>query len=325
MTTHRTKMLIIGSGPAGYSAAIYGARAMMAPIMVQGLQPGGQLTITTDVENYPGFRDVIQGPWLMEEMKAQAEHVGTQVVWDTIVDIDLAGGSPFRAVGDSGDEYWGDVVVIATGAQAKWLGVPGEMELSGKGVSACATCDGFFFRGKRVAVIGGGNTAVEEALYLTNHASHVTLIHRRDELRAERILQDRLFKHPKISVLWNRSVESFAGDPAGGGLTHLVLRDRITGKDEDFATDGAFVAIGHAPATELFKGKLELDESGYIVVEPGTPKTAIPGVFAAGDVMDHTYRQAVTAAGTGCMAALDAERFLSGLRIDLQGHAEAAE
>ena len=325
MTTHRTKMLIIGSGPAGYSAAIYGARAMMAPIMVQGLQPGGQLTITTDVENYPGFRDVIQGPWLMEEMKAQAEHVGTQVVWDTIVDIDLAGGSPFRAVGDSGDEYWGDVVVIATGAQAKWLGVPGEMELGGKGVSACATCDGFFFRGKRVAVIGGGNTAVEEALYLTNHASHVTLIHRRDELRAERILQDRLFKHPKISVLWNRSVESFAGDPAGGGLTHLVLRDRITGKDEDFATDGAFVAIGHAPATELFKGKLELDKSGYIVVEPGTPKTAIPGVFAAGDVMDHTYRQAVTAAGTGCMAALDAERFLSGLRIDLQGHAEAAE
>ena len=325
MTTHRTKMLIIGSGPAGYSAAIYGARAMMAPIMVQGLQPGGQLTITTDVENYPGFRDVIQGPWLMEEMKAQAEHVGTQVVWDTIVDIDLANGSPFRAVGDSGDEFWGDVVVIATGAQAKWLGVPGEMELGGKGVSACATCDGFFFRGKRVAVIGGGNTAVEEALYLTNHAEHVTLIHRRDSLRSERILQDRLFAHPKISVLWNRVVESFEGDPAGGGLTHLVLRDRVTGKDEDFATDGAFVAIGHAPATELFKGKLELDEGGYIVVEPGTPKTAIPGVFAAGDVMDHTYRQAVTAAGTGCMAALDAERFLSGLSVDLHGHAQAAE
>ena len=325
MTTHRTKMLIIGSGPAGYSAAIYGARAMMAPIMVQGLQPGGQLTITTDVENYPGFRDVIQGPWLMEEMKAQAEHVGTQVVWDTIVDIDLANGSPFRAVGDSGDEYFGDVVVIATGAQAKWLGVPGEMELGGKGVSACATCDGFFFRGKRVAVIGGGNTAVEEALYLTNHASHVTLIHRRDELRAERILQDRLFKHPKIGVLWNKAVERFEGDPAGAGLTHLVLRDRESGRVEDFETDGAFVAIGHAPATELFKGKLELDESGYIVVEPGTPKTAIPGVFAAGDVMDHIYRQAVTAAGTGCMAALDAERFLSGLAIDLHGHAEAAE
>ena len=325
MATHRTKMLIIGSGPAGYSAAIYGARAMMEPIMVQGLQPGGQLTITTDVENYPGFRDVIQGPWLMEEMKAQAEHVGTRVMWDTIVDIDLANGSPFRAVGDSGDEYFGDVVVIATGAQAKWLGVPGEMELGGKGVSACATCDGFFFRGKRVAVIGGGNTAVEEALYLTNHASHVTLIHRRDSLRAERILQDRLFAHPKISVLWNKVVESFAGDPLAGGLTHLILRDRETGKDEEFAADGAFVAIGHAPATELFKGKLELDEGGYIVVEPGTPKTAIPGVFAAGDVMDHTYRQAVTAAGTGCMAALDAERFLSGLSVDLQGHVHEAE
>ena len=325
MTTHRTKMLIIGSGPAGYSAAIYGARAMMEPIMVQGLQPGGQLTITTDVENYPGFRDVIQGPWLMEEMKAQAEHVGTKVVWDTIVDIDLANGSPFRAVGDSGDEFIADVVVIATGAQAKWLGVPGEMELGGKGVSACATCDGFFFRGKRVAVIGGGNTAVEEALYLTNHASHVTLIHRRDELRAERILQDRLFKHPKISVLWNRVVERFEGDAAGAGLTHLVLRNRETGQDETFETDGAFVAIGHAPATELFKGKLELDSGGYIVVEPGTPKTAIPGVFACGDVMDQVYRQAVTAAGTGCMAALDAERYLAGLDIDHEGHAEAAE
>jgi thioredoxin reductase (NADPH) len=247
------------------------------------------------------------------------------VMWDTIVDIDLANGSPFRAVGDSGDEYFGDTVVIATGAQAKWLGVPGEMELGGKGVSACATCDGFFFRGKRVAVIGGGNTAVEEALYLTNHASHVTLIHRRDSLRAERILQDRLFAHPKISVLWDKVVESFEGDPLAGGLTHLILRDRLSGKDEEFATDGAFVAIGHAPATELFKGKLELDEGGYIVVEPGTPKTAIPGVFAAGDVMDHTYRQAVTAAGTGCMAALDAERFLSGLSVDLHGHAEAAE
>ena len=325
MTTHRTKMLIIGSGPAGYSAAIYGARAMMAPIMVQGLQPGGQLTITTDVENYPGFRDVIQGPWLMEEMKAQAEHVGTQVVWDTIVDVDLANGSPFRAVGDSGDEYFGDVVVIATGAQAKWLGVPGEMELGGKGVSACATCDGFFFRGKRVAVIGGGNTAVEEALYLTNHASHVTLIHRRDSLRAERILQKRLFAHPKISVMWNKVVQRFEGDPTGAGLTHLVLRDPESGKDESFPTDGAFVAIGHAPATEVFKGKLELDDGGYIVVEPGTPKTAIPGVFAAGDVMDQVYRQAVTAAGTGCMAALDAERYLSGLSVDLHGHAEAAE
>lgn len=313
MTIHRTKMLIIGSGPAGYSAAIYGARAMMEPIVVQGLQPGGQLTITTDVENYPGYRDVIQGPWLMEEMKAQAEHVGTRVMWDTIVEVDLASGSPFRAVGDSGDEYIGDVLVIATGAQARWLGVPGEQELGGKGVSACATCDGFFYRGKKVAVIGGGNTAVEEALYLTNHSDDVTLIHRRDELRAEKILQERLFKNPKIKVLWNKVVESFEGDPLAGGLTHLSLRDTVTGEGSDFLVDGAFVAIGHAPATELFKGKLELDPGGYIVVEPGTPKTTIPGVFAAGDVMDHTYRQAVTAAGTGCMAALDAERFLATL------------
>ena len=324
MATHRTKMLIIGSGPAGYSAAIYGARAMMEPIVVQGLQPGGQLTITTDVENYPGFRDVVQGPWLMDEMKAQAEHVGTRMMWDTIVEVDVAGGSPFRAVGDSGDEYIGDVLVIATGAQAKWLGVPGEQELGGKGVSACATCDGFFYRGKKVAVIGGGNTAVEEALYLTNHSDDVTLIHRRDELRAERILQDRLFKSPKIKVLWNKTVERFeAGE--NGALAQLALRDTETGQDSTFACDGAFVAIGHAPSTELFKGKLDMDASGYLTVEPGTPKTAIPGVFAAGDVMDHTYRQAVTAAGTGCMAALDAERFLAGLEIDLDGHAHEAE
>ncbi len=321
MVTHRTKMLIIGSGPAGYSAAIYGARAMMEPIVVQGLQPGGQLTITTDVENYPGFRDVIQGPWLMEEMKAQAEHVGTRMMWDTIVEVDLANGSPFRAIGDSGDEYIGDVLVIATGAQAKWLGVPGEMELGGKGVSACATCDGFFYRGKKVAVIGGGNTAVEEALYLTNHSDDVTLIHRRDELRAEKILQDRLLNHPKISVLWNKTVESFeAGE--NGALSHLRLRDTVTCEDSNFSCDGAFVAIGHAPATELFKGKLPMDDSGYLLVEPGTPKTSIPGVFAAGDVMDHTYRQAVTAAGTGCMAALDAERFLATLDV---AEREAAE
>jgi len=313
MTTHTTRMLIIGSGPAGMTAAIYGARAGMEPIVVQGLQPGGQLTITTDVENYPGFRDIIQGPWLMQEMQAQAEHVGTRMMWDTIVDIDLASGSPFRAKGDSGDEYVGDVLVIATGAQAKWLGVPGEQELGGKGVSACATCDGFFYRGKKVAVIGGGNTAVEEALYLTNHSPDVTLIHRRDSLRAEKILQDRLFANEKISVLWNKEVVRFAGDPAAGGLTHLELRDTQTGEASQLPVDGAFVAIGHAPATELFKGKLEMDESGYLVVEPGTPKTAIPGVFACGDVMDHTYRQAVTAAGTGCMAALDAERFLATL------------
>jgi thioredoxin reductase (NADPH) len=311
MTTHTTRMLIIGSGPAGLSAAIYGARAGMEPIVVQGLQPGGQLTITTDVENYPGFREVIQGPWLMQEMQGQAEHVGTRMMWDTITDVDIAGGSPFTATGDSGDTYVGDVLVIATGAQAKWLGVAGEQELSGKGVSACATCDGFFFRGKKVAVIGGGNTAVEEALYLTNHSDDVTLIHRRDELRAEKILQDRLFAHPKITVLWNKAVESFLGDPTGIGLTALSLRDTQTEEMSEFPTQGAFVAIGHAPSTELFKGKLPMDDGGYLLVEPGTPKTSVPGVFACGDVMDHIYRQAVTAAGTGCMAALDAERFLA--------------
>ena len=311
MTTHTTRMLIIGSGPAGYSAAIYGARAGMLPIVVQGIQPGGQLTITTDVENYPGFRDVIQGPWLMQEMQAQAEHVGTRMMWDTIVEVDIAGGSPFRAIGDNGDEYVGEVLVIATGAQAKWLGVPGEERLGGKGVSACATCDGFFYRGKKVAVIGGGNTAVEEALYLTNHSDDVTLIHRRGELRAEKILQDRLFAHPKITVLWNQRVDAFLGDPLAGGLTGLKLTDTVTGVVSEFACEGAFVAIGHSPATALFKGKLPMDESGYLLVEPGTPKTSVPGVFACGDVMDHVYRQAVTAAGTGCMAALDAERFLA--------------
>lgn len=321
MATHHTKMLIIGSGPAGYSAAIYGARAMLEPIVVQGLQPGGQLTITTDVENYPGFRDVVQGPWLMEEMKAQAEHVGTRMMWDTIVDVDLANGSPFRAVGDSGDEYIADTVVIATGAQAKWLGVPGEQELGGKGVSACATCDGFFFRGKKVVVIGGGNTAVEEALYLTNHSDDVTLIHRRDELRSEKILQERLFASDKITPLWNKTVQRFvAGD--NGALSHLELVDTVTGETSTLEADGAFVAIGHAPATELFTGKLPMDDGGYLLVEPGTPKTEIPGVFACGDVMDHTYRQAVTAAGTGCMAALDAERFLATLE---HAKAEAAE
>ncbi len=312
MATHHTKMLIIGSGPAGYSAAIYGARAMLEPIVVQGLQPGGQLTITTDVENYPGFKDVVQGPWLMEQMQAQAEHVGTRMMWDTIVDVDIAGGSPFRAIGDSGDEYIGDTLVIATGAQAKWLGVPGEQELGGKGVSACATCDGFFYRGKKVVVIGGGNTAVEEALYLTNHSDDVTLIHRRDELRSEKILQERLFASDKITPLWNKTVDRFvAGE--NGALDHLELVDTVTGEKSTIAADGAFVAIGHAPATELFKDKLPMDDGGYLLVEAGTPKTEIPGVFACGDVMDHTYRQAVTAAGTGCMAALDAEKFLATL------------
>ncbi|MBC2669578.1 thioredoxin-disulfide reductase [Novosphingobium piscinae] len=310
MATHTTRMLIIGSGPAGLTAAIYGARAGMQPIVVQGLQPGGQLTITTDVENYPGFRDVVQGPWLMQEMQAQAEHVGTRMLWDTIVDIDLS-GPPFRAIGDSGDVYEGETLVIATGAQARWLGAPGEQELGGKGVSACATCDGFFYRGKKVVVIGGGNTAVEEALYLTNHSPEVTIIHRRDSFRAEKILQDRLFAHPAVKVVWNKTVARFVGDPAQGGLKAVEVVDTKTGETSLIETDGAFVAIGHAPATELFRGKLELDDSGYIVVTPGTPKTSIPGVFACGDVMDHTYRQAVTAAGTGCMAALDAERFVA--------------
>jgi thioredoxin reductase (NADPH) len=323
MATHTTKMLIIGSGPAGYSAAIYAARAMLEPIVVQGLQPGGQLTITTDVENYPGFRDVVQGPWLMEEMRAQAEHVGTRMIWDTIVSVDLENGSPFRAIGDSGDEYIADCLVIATGAQAKWLGVPGEQALGGKGVSACATCDGFFYRGKKVAVIGGGNTAVEEALYLTNHSDDVTLIHRRDTLRAEKILQERLFANPKIKVLWNKAVDSFeAGE--NGLLQHLALTDTVTGEASTIEVDGAFVAIGHAPATSLFVGKLPMDESGYLLTEPGTPKTAIPGVFAAGDVTDHVYRQAVTAAGMGCMAALDGERFLAARQHAVQ-QAEAAE
>ena len=323
MATHHTKMLIIGSGPAGYSAAIYAARAMLEPIVVQGLQPGGQLTITTDVENYPGFRDVVQGPWLMEEMKAQAEHVGTRMMWDTIVSVDLENGPPFRAIGDSGDEYIGESLVICTGAQAKWLGVPGEQELGGKGVSACATCDGFFYRGKKVAVIGGGNTAVEEALYLTNHSDNVTLIHRRDSLRAEKILQERLFAHPKITVLWNKAVDSFEAGPTGM-LHHLALTDTVTGAASTLEVDGAFVAIGHAPATALFKGKLPMDESGYLLTEPGTPKTVIPGVFAAGDVTDHVYRQAVTAAGMGCMAALDGERYLAA-RQHAAKEVEAAE
>lgn len=308
--THETRMLIIGSGPAGLTAAIYAARAGMQPIVVQGMQPGGQLTITTDVENYPGFRDVIQGPWLMEEMQAQAEHVGTRMIWDQIVDVDL-GQRPFRAVGDGGDVYVADTLVIATGAQAKWLGVPGEQELGGKGVSACATCDGFFYRGKKVVVIGGGNTAVEEALYLTNHSEDVTLIHRRDSLRAEKILQDRLHANPRISVIWNKRVERFVGGEGAAGLVGVDLIDTVTGEASHIATDGAFVAIGHKPSTELFQGKLAMDGEGYLIVEPGTPKTAIPGVFAAGDVADKIYRQAVTAAGMGCMAALDAERFIA--------------
>ena len=308
--THRTQMLILGSGPAGLSAAIYGARAGMKPIVVQGMQPGGQLTITTDVENYPGFRDVVQGPWLMEEMQGQAENVGTKFIFDTIVNVDFS-KRPFRLTGDGGDIYEGETLIIATGAQAKWLGIEGEQELSGKGVSACATCDGFFYRGKKVVVIGGGNTAVEEALYMTNHSDDVTLIHRRDSLRSEKILQDRLFANPKITVLWDKAVERFVSGGSPEGLVGVDLVDTKSGDKSHLTCDGAFVAIGHAPATAIFKDHLDLIDGGYIAVEPGTPKTQIPGLFACGDVMDHVYRQAVTAAGTGCMAALDAEKFLA--------------
>ncbi len=307
--TIETRMLILGSGPAGLSAAIYAARAGMKPIVMQGIQPGGQLTITTDVENYPGFRDVIQGPWLMDEMKAQAEHVGSEMVFDLIEHCDFT-TRPFKLTAESGDIYIADTVVIATGAQAKWLGLDSEKALQGQGVSACATCDGFFYRGKKVAVIGGGNTAVEEALYLTNHSQDVTLIHRRDELRAEKILQDRLFANPAITVLWNKGIDTFLGSDEQG-LTGLALRDTVTGESLILSVDGAFVAIGHKPATEVFAGHLPMDDDGYLLVETGSTRTTIPGVFAAGDVTDKIYRQAVTAAGMGCMAALDAEKFLA--------------
>ena len=308
--TVSSRLIILGSGPAGLTAAIYAARAGLKPIVIQGIQPGGQLTTTTDVENYPGFRDVIQGPWLMEEMQAQAEHVGTRMVWDHIERVEL-NGRPFRLFGDSGTTYVADTLVIATGAQAKWLGLPTEERMKGKGASACATCDGFFYRGKKVAVIGGGNTAVEEALYLTNHSDDVTLIHRRDSLRAEKILQDRLFAHPSIKMVWNSEVEEFLSGGTPEALTGLRLKNRLTGELSDIEVEGAFVAIGHKPATELLAGQLELDSDGYIAVETGTTRTSVPGVFACGDVMDKVYRQAVTAAGTGCMAALDAERFLA--------------
>src|SRR5689334_19471018 len=310
-----TRVAVLGSGPAGLTAAIYAARAGMSPIVVQGIQPGGQLTTTTDVENYPGFRDVIQGPWLMEEMQAQAEHVGTKVVWDHISAVDLR-QRPFRLTGDSGTIYVADALVIATGAQAKWLGLPSEEHMKGKGASACATCDGFFYRGKKVAVIGGGNTAVEEALYLTNHSHDVTLIHRRDSLRAEKILQDRLFSNPHVKVIWDSEVLEFVGGGEPEALIGLDIRNKRTGEVSRVEVEGAFVAIGHKPATELFEGKLDLDEDGYINVEAGTTKTNIPGVFACGDVMDKIYRQAVTAAGTGCMAALDAEKYLAAMEYE---------
>ncbi len=312
-----SRVLIIGAGPAGYTAAIYAARAGQEPMLAAGLQPGGQLMITTEVENYPGFAEAVQGPWLMEQMAAQAEHVGTRMINDLIVSVDFT-RQPFRCIGDSGDIYTADSVIIATGAQARWLGLPSEQRLQGFGVSACATCDGFFFRGKHVAVIGGGNTAVEEALYLTHHAASVTLIHCRDTLRAEKILQNRLFSNPKIQVIWDHAVEEITSPGDGMGVDGVRLRHVRTGAESHVAVDGVFVAIGHSPNTAPFKGAVRLDDEGYVVTVPGTTRTSVPGVFAAGDVQDKIWRQAVTAAGTGCMAALEAEKWLAGL------HAESA-
>jgi thioredoxin reductase (NADPH) len=306
--THR-KLIIIGSGPAGYTAAIYAARAMMKPMLIAGFEQGGQLMITTDVENYPGFADPIQGPWLMEQMKGQAEHVGTELVSDHIVSADLQ-THPFRLTGDGGQVYTCDALVIATGAKAKWLGIPSEEKFKGFGVSACATCDGFFYRGKDVAVVGGGNSAVEEALYLANIASSVTLIHRRRELKAERILQERLFKHPKVKLIWDSAVEEICGTEHPLGVTHLRVKNVVTNAISELPVHGLFVAIGHAPASELFKGQIDLKPNGYIQVAPNSTATNIPGVFAAGDVADDIWRQAVTAAGLGCMAALEADRWL---------------
>jgi len=306
----RTRLLIIGSGPAGYTAAIYAARANLGPILVQGLQPGGQLSITTDVENYPGFAEPIQGPWLMEQMAAQATHCGAELVFDIITEVNLE-GPPFRAKADSGDVYIADALVIATGAVARWLGLPSEQAYMGHGVSACATCDGFFFKGRPVAVVGGGNTAAEEALYLAQMCEKVTLIHRRDELRADQTLQGRVFKHPKIEVLWSHVVEEVLGTDDPKTVTGLKLRDLAADAVVELAVEGLFIAIGHDPATSLFKGVLEMDKDGYLVTAPDSTTTSIPGVFAAGDVQDKIYRQAVTAAGSGCMAALEAERFLA--------------
>ena len=310
MREHKTDVIILGAGPAGYTAAIYAARANRQPILLTGMQPGGQLVTTTDVENYPGFANVIQGPWLVEQMQQQAEHMGTRIVYDQIVSIETE-TRPFRLVGDSGDHYVCDALIYATGAQAKWLGIPSEEAFRGFGVSACATCDGFFFRDKHVAIIGGGNTAVEEALYLANLASQVTLVHRRDSLRAERVLQDRLLVHPKIAVRWNSEVDLIVGETGPAKVNGLVLKDRITGALDRLDVDGVFVAIGHAPASGLLKGKVALHADGTIKVQPGTTTTSVPGLFAAGDVADSVYRQAVTAAGLGCMAALEADRFLT--------------
>ena len=311
MTIHRTKLLIIGAGPAGYTAAIYGARANLEPLLVAGLQPGGQLTITTEVENYPGFARAIQGPELVEQMREQAEHVGARIVLDTVVSVDLA-KRPFTVVGDSGDTYLAETLVAATGAQARWLGMPSEQEFGGAGVSACATCDGFFYRGKKVVVVGGGNTAVEEALYLANLATKVTVVHRRNRFRAEPILQDRLFANPKVEVIWDHVVDEILGrrEPIKA-VTGVRLRDAKTGRTRELPTDGIFVAIGHDPATIIFKEQVEMEQGGYLRIAPWSTKTSVPGVFAAGDCAESVYRQAVVAASMGCMAALDAEKFLA--------------
>jgi thioredoxin reductase (NADPH) len=310
MATEHVRVLIIGSGPAGYTAAIYAARAMLAPVLVAGPQPGGQMTITTDVENYPGFAEVVQGPWLMEQMRAQAEHVGTRMIADHVSRLDLS-QRPFRADGDSGDVFLADAVIVATGAQAKWLDLPSEEKFRGYGLSACATCDGFFFRDKHVAVVGGGNTAVEEALFLTNFATKVTLIHRRDSLRAEKILQERLFKNPKVDVIWDTVVEAILGGDNPPKVNGLALRNVKSGATTEKRFDGVFVAIGHQPSTELVRDQLKMKPNGYVWTAGDSTVTSIPGVFAAGDVTDDVYRQAVTAAGMGCMAALEAERFLA--------------
>jgi thioredoxin reductase (NADPH) len=308
--TTYSKVVIIGAGPAGYTAAIYAARAMLEPVLIQGIQPGGQLTITTDVENYPGFADVIQGPWLMEQMEKQAAHVGTRLVHDHVSKADLS-QRPFRLECDSGDIYYADALIIATGAQARWLNLPSEQKFKGYGVSACATCDGFFYRGKEVYVIGGGNTAVEEGLFLTNFANKVNVVHRRDSFRAEKILQDRLFKHPKIAVEWDTALDDVRGSDDPMKVTHVRLKNLKTGAVTERPADGVFIAIGHSPASELFVGQLDMKPSGYIITKPYSTATSVPGVFAAGDVTDDVYRQAVTAAGQGCMAALESERFLA--------------
>ncbi len=320
MASRHAKLIIIGSGPAGYAAAIYAARAMLKPLLIEGLHAGGQMTTTTDVENYPGFPDVIQGPWLMEQMKLQAEHVGTEMIRDHIVEADLS-RRPFRLKGDSGTEYTANSLVIATGAQARWLGLPSEHKFQGYGVSACATCDGFFYRGKNVIVVGGGNTAVEEALYLANIASQVILVHRRGVLRAEKILQERLFKNEKIDIMWNTELDEVLGHHDPLGVTGVKLKSTLTGEIIELPIDGVFIAIGHTPQSDLFKGQIDMKTSGYIITHPRSTATSVPGVFAAGDVADDVYRQAVTAAGMGCMAALDVERYLAGI----EPVAEAAE